>query len=326
MGDPRNESPATNEVTRRRSTTASVIDPLLSQSVPIVEPVLSVESSAPASALESAAVVDKQIESRIDRLFADEPVVVDEVMRRDETGRFELPTIIPAEAEPELDARAQLGTDLPGRSVALVRPSADPDEFDLAVAGLDELDDSDGTGGLPSMARPTKPPRVLRAPVILRRRPRPRVRRVTRVVRQIDTWSVFKVSVVFSLFLYGVVLTAGVLLWKVAQNTGTIDNVQRFLESFGWKSFTLKGGAIFHQAWTAGLFGVVGLTGFAVLVATLFNLITDLVGGIRVTVLEEEVIARADRGLGWRRAGRRDQGMTSDSMLAGHADHDDLSV
>jgi hypothetical protein len=34
------------------------------------------------------------------------------------------------------------------------------------------------------------------------------------------------------------------------------------------------------------------MTGLAVLVATLFNLITDLVGGIRLTVLEEEVIEK----------------------------------
>jgi hypothetical protein len=53
----------------------------------------------------------------------------------------------------------------------------------------------------------------------------------------------------------------------------------------------LKGGEIYHNAWTGGLFVVVGLTGLAVLVATLFNLITDLVGGIRVSVLEEEVVA-----------------------------------
>ena len=33
------------------------------------------------------------------------------------------------------------------------------------------------------------------------------------------------------------------------------------------------------------------------LLATLFNLITDLVGGIRLSVLEEEVQARAERGI-----------------------------
>jgi hypothetical protein len=130
----------------------------------------------------------------------------------------------------------------------------------------------------------------------------PRVRRVTRVVRHVDAWSVFKVAVVFNLFLYVVTLTAGVLLWQVAQNTGTVDNIQRFFENFGWKSFTLHGGEIFHNAWVAGLFLVVGMTGFAVLLATLFNLITDLVGGIRVSVLEEEVVAR-DATSGSGRAG-----------------------
>lgn len=145
----------------------------------------------------------------------------------------------------------------------------------------------------------TNQPRALLNPVIVRRR-RPRVRRVTRVVRHVDTWSVFKVAVVFNTFLYGVCVTAGVLLWQVAQNTGTVDNIERFFESNGWETFELHGGEIFHNAWVAGLFMAVGFTGLAVLMATMFNLITDLVGGIRVSVLEEEVVAREERGPGWR--------------------------
>jgi hypothetical protein len=121
---------------------------------------------------------------------------------------------------------------------------------------------------------------------------RPRVRKVTRVVRHVDPWSVFKVALIFNLVLFAVLLTAGVLLWNVAYATGTIDNLERFFESFGWSDFEFDGGAIFHSGWVAGLFGVVGLTGAAVLGATLFNLITDLVGGIRMTVLEEEVVER----------------------------------
>jgi hypothetical protein len=128
------------------------------------------------------------------------------------------------------------------------------------------------------------------APPVLRRRPR--VRKVTRVVRHVDPWSTFKVALVFSVVLYGVLLTAGVLLWNVASNTGTIDNVERWFTQFGWETYELKGGEIYHNAWIAGLFGVIGLTGAAVLAATLFNLISDLVGGVRVTVLEEEVVER----------------------------------
>lgn len=138
--------------------------------------------------------------------------------------------------------------------------------------------------------------RPLLRPVHFRRAPKPRVRRVTRVVRHVDTWSVFKVSMVFSVFFYAVALVSGVLLWQVAYATGTIDNVQKFFEGFGWATFKFNGGQIYHNAWIAGLFVAVGMTGLAVLMATLFNLITDLVGGIRLSVLEEEVRTRAERG------------------------------
>jgi hypothetical protein len=144
------------------------------------------------------------------------------------------------------------------------------------------------------MRREVQPARPLR---MVQVRTRPRVRRVTRIVRHVDPWSVFKVALVFSAFLYGVCLTAGVLLWRVARDTGTIDNVENFFEETGWETFELKGGEIYHQAWIAGLFVAVGLVGFAVLVATLFNLVTDLVGGVRVSVLEEEVVARGERPL-----------------------------
>lgn len=138
--------------------------------------------------------------------------------------------------------------------------------------------------------------RPLLQPVHFRRAPKPRIRRVTRVVRHVDTWSVFKVALVFNVFFYAVAMVAGVLLWQVAYATGTIDNVEKFFEGFGWESFDFNGGQIFHNAWIAGLFVAVGLTGLAVLMATLFNLITDLVGGIRLSVLEEEVRTRAERG------------------------------
>jgi hypothetical protein len=101
---------------------------------------------------------------------------------------------------------------------------------------------------------------------------------------------------VFSVFFYAVAMVAGVLLWQVAYVTGTIDNVEKFFEGFGWETFKFNGGQIFHNAWIAGLFVAVGMTGLAVLMATLFNLITDLVGGVRFSVLEEEVRTRTERG------------------------------
>ena len=170
----------------------------------------------------------------------------------------------------------------------VVQPSVDDLGLPPSLFDDSDLDPDDSDLG------PKGPPLARRVPRLSPggRRTRPRVRRVTRVVRHVDPWSMFKVALCFSMVLYGVCLTAGVLLWNVAYTTGTIDNMQRFFESFGWTSFRFKGGELFHNAWIAGLFVAVGLTGLIVLAATLFNLITDLVGGIRVTVLEEEVVER----------------------------------
>ena len=119
-----------------------------------------------------------------------------------------------------------------------------------------------------------------------------RVRRVTRVIRDIDAWSVFKVALVVHAALYVVFLVTGLLLWNVASATGTIDNIESFLTSFGWDSFTFKGGQVFTSSALGGIFMVILGTGLWVLAAVIFNLVTELVGGVRVTVLEEEVVAR----------------------------------
>ena len=119
-----------------------------------------------------------------------------------------------------------------------------------------------------------------------------RVRRVTRVIRDVDAWSVFKVALVVHAALYVVALVTGLLLWNVASATGTIDNIESFLTSFGWDSFTFKGGQMFTSGALLGLFMVILGTGLWVLAAVIFNLVTELVGGVRVTVLEEEVVAR----------------------------------
>lgn len=125
---------------------------------------------------------------------------------------------------------------------------------------------------------------------------RRRVRRVTRVIRDVDAWSVFKVGLVFHAALYVVLMISGVLLWNVGSATGTIDNVEQFMESFGWDSFVFKGGAMFQGFAVLGIFGIALGTGIWVLGAVVFNLITELVGGVRVTVLEEEVVARPVEG------------------------------
>jgi Transmembrane domain of unknown function (DUF3566) len=217
---------------------------------------------------------------------------------------YELPAIVMA-TEADDDAVEPGGDPLLARHTADEPSGLEPGP-DVSDDVLDELRRADIDGPIVAPApqddtssgirRPSRAPDYDPAPFpipvtvprMLGRKPR--VRRVTRVVRHVDPWTVFKIALVANLVMYLIVLTASVLLWNVAYATGTVDNLERFFESFGWSSFEFNGGQIYHSAWIGGLFLVIGFTGLAVLFATLFNLITDLVGGMRFTVLEEEVV------------------------------------
>jgi len=72
------------------------------------------------------------------------------------------------------------------------------------------------------------------------------------------------------------------------------------LMSFGWESFQFHGWTLLLNEILLGLLLVALLTIVLVLGATMFNLITDLVGGIRVSVLEEEVLVSSVEGDGKR--------------------------
>ena len=124
---------------------------------------------------------------------------------------------------------------------------------------------------------------------------RMRARKVTRVIRHIDPFSVLKAALVFFFCMWVILLVTGVLLWRVSVESGVIDNIESFIrDTFVEKEFTLNGDALFRAYAVGGLLMVLISTGFAVLVAVLFNLISDLVGGIRMTVVQEETAREAD--------------------------------
>jgi hypothetical protein len=116
-----------------------------------------------------------------------------------------------------------------------------------------------------------------------------RARKVRRVIRHLDPWSVLKVSLLFYFCLFIVLMVAGVVLWNVAAAAGTISDIEGFFKDAGaFQSFSFDGFTIFRASVLIGLILVIAGTGINVLLAVLFNLISDLVGGVRVTVIEEE--------------------------------------
>ena len=93
----------------------------------------------------------------------------------------------------------------------------------------------------------------------------------------------------FYLSILLVSLVAGLLLWVAASTTGVIENMEQFVqELFALESFRISGGLILRSWLVGGLVLVLLGTGTNVLVTVIFNLTSDVVGGIEVTVLEEE--------------------------------------
>jgi hypothetical protein len=112
-------------------------------------------------------------------------------------------------------------------------------------------------------------------------------RRVRKVVRRIDAFSVLKLSFVFYLCVFVIVVIAGLLLWSMAINAGdTIDNLESFIVDIGFEDFEFVAGDLLRGLLVFGAILVVLGTFVTTLLAILFNLISDLVGGIRYTVIE----------------------------------------
>lgn len=146
----------------------------------------------------------------------------------------------------------------------------------------------------PSQAQPVQPqpmqPQRTQAPARPpRRRMKLQARKVRRIVRHIEPWSVLKISLIFYFCLWIIFVLAGVLLWSVAVSSGIVDKVENFIiELFALETFEFDAAAIFRGYAFGGLVMVVAGTAFNVLLCVLFNLISDLTGGLRLTVIEEE--------------------------------------
>lgn len=111
-------------------------------------------------------------------------------------------------------------------------------------------------------------------------------RKVRRVIRRIDPLSVLKLSFFFNVCLFAMFLIAGLLLWSAAVGSGSTDNIESFVIDIGFEDFKLVGADLFRGFVVFGGGLVIAGTVFAVLLALLFNLISDIVGGIRFTVIE----------------------------------------
>ena len=120
-----------------------------------------------------------------------------------------------------------------------------------------------------------------------------RVRKVRRVLRHIEPWSALKVGLIFYTCVWGLSTIAVRILWNTAEDAGTIQKVESFIEDlFALEVFEFDSEQILRVFFLGGLILVVGGTAITVVLVVLFNLISDLTGGVRFTMIEEETAVR----------------------------------
>ena len=117
-------------------------------------------------------------------------------------------------------------------------------------------------------------------------------RRARLTVKRIDPWSVLKFAFVYSLAGLVVLLVAVVALYAVVDAMGVINSIRTFLNDVDqpksgqgiavWLTF----GRVMTVAIVIGIVNVILFTAFATLTAFVYNVCTELVGGVEVTLAE----------------------------------------
>jgi hypothetical protein len=120
-----------------------------------------------------------------------------------------------------------------------------------------------------------------------RRFGRARARQARVVIRKVGPWSVLKLSFLFYLCVMVVIMGALVILYGILEAIGALDSVTSLIqELFADDTFEIHGDWLFSRGLVIGFGMVVLWTLINVFVAFLYNLISDIVGGVEVTLSE----------------------------------------
>jgi transmembrane protein DUF3566 len=118
--------------------------------------------------------------------------------------------------------------------------------------------------------------------------PRATTRRVHRTIRRVEPWSVLKFSLVFYVSVMLIFLLGGGILYFVAAAAGVIEKMEQFIQGIGWPEFNIRPLQVFRLGILLGLSQVIIWSTVNVFIAFLYNLVADLIGGIEITMSEQE--------------------------------------
>ncbi|HXA11182.1 MAG TPA: DUF3566 domain-containing protein [Mycobacterium sp.] len=116
--------------------------------------------------------------------------------------------------------------------------------------------------------------------------------RASMQIRRIDPWSTLKVSAVLSVALFFVWMIAVAFLYLVLGGMGVWSklnsNVGDLLNNTSGSAELVSSSTIFGGAVLIGLVNIVLLTAAATIGAFIYNLTTDLIGGVEVTLADRD--------------------------------------
>src|SRR6202030_2441871 len=116
--------------------------------------------------------------------------------------------------------------------------------------------------------------------------------RASMQIRRVDPWSTLKVSAVLSVALFFVWMIAVAFLYLVLGGMGVWSklnsNVGDLLNNTSGSADLVSSGTIFGGATLIGLVNIVLLTAAATIGAFIYNLTTDLIGGVEVTLADRD--------------------------------------
>ncbi|NUT32391.1 MAG: DUF3566 domain-containing protein [Hamadaea sp.] len=178
----------------------------------------------------------------------------------------------------------------PGMTPPAERPSAGSPAKGMTV-GRTPLKSVQAAGQL-GAARGTEAVRAARSNVSAAASRGPRRARLA--IKRIDPWSVMKFSFAVSLVLFLVVIVATSVLYLALNAMGVFDSINSSIGELassggtGASDFTITAGGVIGTSALVGAVNVVLFTALATLGAFIYNVCSDLVGGIEVTLAERD--------------------------------------
>jgi hypothetical protein len=106
-------------------------------------------------------------------------------------------------------------------------------------------------------------------------------------ISRVDPWTVLKLSLIFYFCFLLVVMLGLTVFWAVLTRLGVIEGLTSFLNQLEL-TLVINGGNVARAIFLVGVLNVILWSGINVFLAFLYNLVADVLGGLRIEIDAEE--------------------------------------